>query len=69
MAIILLVGGITAVYTASGGLLVSILTDQAQAFFSLLLILVASVYLACNFREPLKDPLPQNLGVNYAGAC
>lgn len=34
---------------------------------SLLLILIASIYLAIEFRQPLRTPLPPNLGVNYAG--
>ncbi len=65
--IILIVGGITSVYTAAGGLLVSIWTDQAQAMLSLLLILAASIYLGCQFREPLRRPLPEALGINYSG--
>jgi hypothetical protein len=65
--IILIVAGITSVYTAAGGLLVSIWTDQAQALLSVLLILAASIYLGCEFREPLRHPLPENLGVNYSG--
>jgi len=65
--IILLVGLVTAVYTAKGGLLVSLLTDQLQAGLVLLLILIASTYLAFNFREPLHRPLPERLGVNYSG--
>ncbi len=65
--IIVLVAVVTAVYTASGGLLVSILTDRLQAGMSLLLILVAALYLCVNFREPLRQPLPERLGVNYSG--
>lgn len=34
---------------------------------SLLLILIASMYLASEFRQRLRTPLPSNLGVNYAG--
>lgn len=67
IGIVLLVAVITSVYTAAGGLLVSIWTDQGQAILSLLFILVASLYLAATFRHPLVSPLPENLGANYAG--
>lgn len=66
--IILIVGGITSVYTAAGGLLVSIWTDQAQAMLSVVLILAACIYLGVEFREPLRHPVPENLGINYSGA-
>jgi Na+/proline symporter len=65
--IILLVGLVTAIYTAKGGLLVSLLTDQLQAGLVLFLILIASTYLAVKFREPLHRPFPERLGVNYSG--
>ncbi|KAM3573643.1 hypothetical protein VYU27_004376 [Nannochloropsis oceanica] len=65
--IILLIGLVTAIYTAKGGLLVSLLTDQLQAGLVLFLILIASTYLAVNFREPLHRPFPERLGVNYSG--
>lgn len=65
--IIILVGLVTAVYTAKGGLLISLLTDQLQAALILVLILIASLYLVVNFREPLRQPLPERLGINYSG--
>ena len=54
-------------YTAAGGLYISILTDQVQAVLSLVLLLVAYIYVAATFREPL-GPLPSELGTgNYTG--
>lgn len=65
--IILFVSITTALYVYAGGLQVSLWTDQAQAILSVVLILAASIYLAVEFREPLREPLPESLGVNYSG--
>lgn len=55
-------------YTAAGGLFVSIITDQFQGIFSILLLLVTMIYVAATFRlpDPLP-PLPPTLDANYAG--
>ncbi|KAJ3013161.1 hypothetical protein HKX48_005905 [Thoreauomyces humboldtii] len=65
---ILVIGILTMIYTSVGGLYVSIVTDQFQGIFSILLLLVTAVYIAVTFRLP--DPLPDLgpiLGANYAG--
>ncbi|KAI8590102.1 hypothetical protein BDZ88DRAFT_461151 [Geranomyces variabilis] len=65
---ILIVGGVTMIYTIVGGLYVSIVTDQYQGVFTLLLAAVTSVYLAVNFRLPdPRPPLPETLDANYNG--
>jgi len=56
-------------YTAYGGLLVSIVTDQLQALFSLVLILAVTVYTAATFRRSLPGdlgPMGQQLGPGNA---
>ncbi|KAG0196168.1 hypothetical protein BGX28_010497 [Mortierella sp. GBA30] len=70
--IILVVAVVTSVYTAVGGLYVSILTDVAQGVFGIFLLLIMAVYVAVTFRpESLPTPLPETLGPNYWGwaAC
>jgi Na+/proline symporter len=101
VGIVVFVATVTAIYTAYGGLLVSILTDRAQvcvcvcgsirtstrvhyvlahlasplcsasarqAMLSLVLIAVASVYLALSYKpSDFQRPLPANLGVTHAG--
>ncbi|KAK9858885.1 hypothetical protein WJX84_001389 [Apatococcus fuscideae] len=65
--IVIIIAVTTAVYTAAGGLYISILTDQVQAVLSLVLLFVAYIYVAATFREPL-GPLPAELGTgNYTG--
>ena len=64
---ILVVFVITMTYTSIGGVYVSIVTDQWQARFSLLLSLIAIIYIAATFRPPSLPPLPKNLGLNEAG--
>jgi Na+/proline symporter len=52
-------------YTAYGGLLVSIVTDQFQALLSLVLISAVTVYTALTFRQDLPSdlgPLANQLG-------
>ncbi|TPX69926.1 hypothetical protein SpCBS45565_g02087 [Spizellomyces sp. 'palustris'] len=65
---IIIVGVVTMLYTAAGGLYVSIVTDQFQGMFSLLLLGVTMVYIAVTFRLPdPRPPLPPTLDANYAG--
>ncbi|KAK9858888.1 hypothetical protein WJX84_006937, partial [Apatococcus fuscideae] len=61
--IVVIIAVTTAVYTAAGGLYISILTDQVQAVLSLVLLLVAYIYVAATFREPL-GPLPPELSAD-----
>ena len=71
--IIVLVATLTTIYTAAGGLMVSILTDQYQSIVSILLIVISSFYLlfkyslVSNESVHLQKPLPENLAANYAG--
>ena len=67
VAIIIFTSTVTSIYTAAGGLMVSILTDQSQAILSICLIVVCSLFLIADFRPELQTPLPPNLGANYAG--
>ncbi|KAF9369371.1 hypothetical protein BGX21_005991, partial [Mortierella sp. AD011] len=72
LPIIIVVAVVTSVYTAAGGLYVSILTDVAQGVFGILLLLIMAVYVAVTYRpESLPTPLPEELGPNYWGwaAC
>jgi len=61
----ILVSSFTATfYTAYGGLLVSIVTDQLQALFSILLICCLTIYTATKLRDEVTDlgPLSHQLG-------
>ncbi|KAF9186745.1 hypothetical protein BGZ51_001770 [Haplosporangium sp. Z 767] len=72
LPIVLIVAIVTSVYTAAGGLYVSILTDVAQGVFGIFLLLIMAVYVAITYRpESLPTPLPETLGPNYWGwaAC
>ena len=56
---IILVGTLTTIYTAYGGLLVSIYTDQVQGVFSLIFFGMLAIYLAATFRpDSLPTPMP-----------
>lgn len=67
--IIIVQGVVTTAYTAYGGLLVSIITDQAQAVVSILILFIISIYLAVKFRYPLPENFGGNegLGANFYG--
>lgn len=47
---VIVVGVLTAAYTAYGGLLVSIYTDQIQGIVSLLFFFLLAIYMAAAFR-------------------
>ena len=64
---ILIIGIVTLLYTTVGGLYVSIVTDQYQAIFSLILLAIVSVYVAATFRPGALPPLPPQLALNTAG--
>jgi Na+/proline symporter len=56
---IILIGILTSIYTAYGGLLVSIYTDQVQGVSSLLFFGILAIYLAATFRpDSLPTPMP-----------
>ncbi|KAK9712816.1 hypothetical protein K7432_006888 [Basidiobolus ranarum] len=65
--IVVIVGVITMIYTATGGLYVSIVTDQGQAVMSLLFVVIMIIYIAATFRLPLPSQLPPELAPNYLG--
>eukprot|EP00287_Rhodomonas_sp_CCMP768_P019405 CAMPEP_0202829510 /NCGR_PEP_ID=MMETSP1389-20130828/15563_1 /ASSEMBLY_ACC=CAM_ASM_000865 /TAXON_ID=302021 /ORGANISM="Rhodomonas sp., Strain CCMP768" /LENGTH=606 /DNA_ID=CAMNT_0049503071 /DNA_START=36 /DNA_END=1857 /DNA_ORIENTATION=+ len=68
--IIIVVGVLTTAYTAYGGLLVSIVTDQVQATFSLLILLIVTITVAATFRQDLPEnfgELEELLGPNTSG--
>ncbi|KAF8931651.1 hypothetical protein EDD21DRAFT_341228 [Dissophora ornata] len=68
LPIVLCVATVTSIYTAAGGLYVSILTDVAQGVFGVALLAVMAVYVAITYRpESLPMPLPEKLGPNYWG--
>ncbi|KAI9144516.1 hypothetical protein BKA69DRAFT_1025752 [Paraphysoderma sedebokerense] len=61
--IIVIVGIFTMAYTAYGGLLISIITDQFQGMFAVVLTIVLLIYVALDFRPPGGLPqLPESLG-------
>ncbi|KAI8800337.1 hypothetical protein BJ742DRAFT_841981, partial [Cladochytrium replicatum] len=64
---ILVVAIVTTIYTAYGGLYVSILTDVVQAVMTVILLVVIYIYVAVTFRPTELPPLNQTLGPNYLG--
>ncbi|KAF9438700.1 hypothetical protein BGZ76_005645 [Entomortierella beljakovae] len=68
LPIVICVAAVTSIYTAAGGLYVSILTDVAQGVFGILLLVIMAIYVAVTYRpESLPTPLPEELGPNYWG--
>mmetsp|Transcript_24016 Transcript_24016/g.60314 ORF Transcript_24016/g.60314 Transcript_24016/m.60314 type:complete len:649 (-) Transcript_24016:463-2409(-) len=68
--IIIVVGLLATAYTAYGGLLVSIVTDQAQTVLTLLIITIVWIYVAAEFRAPLEPgfgDLKEQLGPQFLG--
>ncbi len=47
---IIVVGVLTMIYTAYGGLLISILTDQLQAILTVIFIAILTIFVAATFR-------------------
>nr|KAJ3420857.1 hypothetical protein HK105_005122 [Polyrhizophydium stewartii] len=64
---IVAVGLMTMAYTATGGLYVSIITDQWQAVISLLLLFTSVIYIGVSFKGVTLPPLPDYLGATTAG--
>ncbi|KAF9110216.1 hypothetical protein BGX27_006634 [Mortierella sp. AM989] len=68
LPIIVCVAVVTSIYTAAGGLYVSILTDVGQGVFGILLLVIMYIYVAVTYRpDHLPTPLPEGLGPNYWG--
>lgn len=51
---VVVIGVLTMAYTAYGGLLVSIYTDQVQGVMSLLFFGVLAIYMAATFRPEVR---------------
>lgn len=58
---------VTMTYTSIGGVYVSIVTDQWQARFSLLVSFLTVLYIAATFRPTNLPPLPDYLALNEIG--
>ncbi|KAI8900142.1 hypothetical protein BC833DRAFT_583163 [Globomyces pollinis-pini] len=58
---------VTMIYTTVGGLYVSILTDQIQSIFILLILAIVGIFVAFNFRISALPPLPDYLGLTPVG--
>lgn len=65
--IVVTIAVITSVYTAVGGLYVSIITDVGQAALSLVLLFIVYLYVAVAYRPGPLPPLDNELGPNYWG--
>ncbi|CAL8463678.1 g3212 [Coccomyxa elongata] len=65
--IVVIIGVVSMIYTAYGGLYISIITDQWQAALGLTLAAILIIWTAVTFRGPLPRPLPDNLAINEAG--
>eukprot|EP01026_Neomeris_dumetosa_P059156 TRINITY_DN5521_c0_g1_i3.p2 TRINITY_DN5521_c0_g1~~TRINITY_DN5521_c0_g1_i3.p2 ORF type:complete len:230 (-),score=12.13 TRINITY_DN5521_c0_g1_i3:195-884(-) len=65
--VVVTIGVLTMLYTAAGGLYISIVTDQVQGIASVILALFLSCYVAFSFRDPLSRQLPPQLEPNYIG--
>jgi SSS family solute:Na+ symporter len=65
--IVLTVAIVTSIYTAAGGLYISILTDVVQGMISVFLLLLLYGYVASTFRPGPLPPLNHKLGSNYWG--
>lgn len=65
---IVVVAIVTMVYTAAGGLYVSLFTDYVQSGFIFLLLGIMAIFVGVNFRVTLPPgPLPSYLDVNEVG--
>lgn len=67
IAIVTLIGLLTSLYTAYGGLSVSIKTDQLQGIFVLTMNIVFAFYMIFSFNLDTSQPLPSNLDANDYG--
>lgn len=65
--IVVLIAVITSIYTAYGGLSVSIKTDQIQGIFVILMNIIFAIYMMATFRLDTSKPLTDDLGANVLG--
>ena len=68
LLIVILLGSITCIYTAYGGLSVSVKTDQVQTIAVLIMVLVFCIYVAVDFRLDSSRILPPEMDANEYGA-
>ena len=61
---VLMVGTVTSLYTAAGGVYVTIRTHQYHAYFSLTLLLIVLVYIGVTFDTSRLGPIPTPLEEN-----
>ena len=66
--IVVLIGCLTSIYIAFGGLSVSVKTDQIQGIIVCIMFVFTVIYVGCTFRmsDP-RPPLPESLGATTAG--
>jgi Na+/proline symporter len=64
---IIVVAIVTMVYTAAGGLLIGLITDQFQSMAIILLLTIIGVFVSINFRIGPLPELPPYLDVNPVG--
>ncbi|KAF9160190.1 hypothetical protein DFQ26_005788 [Actinomortierella ambigua] len=69
LPIVIVIAVVTAIYTAAGGLYVSILTDVAQGIFGIGMLVIIAIYVAVTYRPTSLPPLSDDpvLGPNYWG--
>lgn len=65
--IVVLIGVITSIYTAYGGLSVSIKTDRLQGIFVIILNIIFAIYMISTFRLDTSIPLTEDLDANESG--
>ena len=65
--IVVLVGVLTSIYTAYGGLAVSVRTDQVQGIFVIAMNVIFAIYIASTFTLDTSIPLNEYLNANQDG--
>jgi Na+/proline symporter len=67
LLIVILLSTVTCIYTAYGGLSVSVKTDQVQTISVIIMVIIFSFYVAAVFRLDTSKPLPPYLDNNEFG--
>ena len=65
--IVVFIGILTSIYTAYGGLSVSVRTDQIQGVFVIIMNIIFALYIASTFNLDTSTPLNEYLDANDAG--
>lgn len=63
--IIIYYGILTLIYTAYGGLYISIITDTFQGIASVVCAVIVFWYVVAKFRFPLAKPMPIDMGLGF----